>query len=86
MIPVLNQINRETGKFRETLADEMLSPYDNDLVITVTDEQSKTLIVPVWRFIERYLRIKDKKGKYRVFEINRAQCEFYIELCKQKRA
>lgn len=85
MIPILNTYNRETGKYRKTLADEMLSPYDNDLAIMVDSENGESLVIPVWRFIERFLRIKDKQGKYRAFEINRAQCEFYIELCEQKR-
>ena len=85
MVPILNFTNRETGEFRSTLADEMLAPYDDDLAITVVSETGELLNSPVWRFIERYLRIKDRWGKYRVFEINRAQCEFYIELCEQKR-
>lgn len=84
MIPILDQRNRPTGKSKPTLADEMLTPYDNDLAIIINFE-GKDTVIPVWRFIEMYLRIKDKQGRYRTFEINLAQCQFYIELCEQKR-
>lgn len=86
MVPILNSLNKETGQFKKTIADEMLAEYDNDLAIVVVGEDKQEFVVPVWRFIERYLRLKDKQGKYRVFEINKAQCEFYIELCEQKRS
>lgn len=86
MIPILDFRNRPIkGQYKETLADKMLAEYDNDLAITIVGDNGEDMIVPVWRFIEMYLRIKDKNGRFRVFEINRAQCEFYIELCKQKR-
>lgn len=85
MVPILDRFNRPTGKFRETEADKRLAPYDYDLAITVTDENGEDMIVPVWRFIEMYVRIKDKQGKFCVFEINDAQIEFYISLCEQKR-
>lgn len=86
MIPILDLRNRPTGEFKQTLADKMLAEYDNDLAIVIAGEDGKDIVVPVWRFIEMYLRIKDRKGKFRVFEINLAQCQFYIELCKQKRS
>ena len=85
MIPILNEHNRPSGRYKKTLADELLTPYDNDLAITVRAD-GKDLVVPVWRFIEKYLRIKDRSGRFIPFEINRAQCEFYIKLCEQKRA
>lgn len=85
MVPILDRSNRETGKFKETIADRLLAPYDYDLSITVEDESGNEMIIPVWRFVERYLRIKDKNGHFVVFEINEAQCEMYIELCEQKR-
>lgn len=86
MIPILDQRNRPIpNQWKKTLADELLTEYDEDLAIIIVDENGKDLVIPVWRFIEAYLRIKDKQGRYRVFEINQAQCEFYIELCKQKR-
>lgn len=85
MVPILDHLNRPTGKTRATLADTELAPYDYDLAITVVDENGNNLIVPVWRFIEMYVRIKDKNGKFCVFEINPSQIEFYKCLCEQKR-
>jgi len=85
MVPILDHLNRPTGKFKETLADKVLSPYDYDLAITVVSESGEEMVVPVWRFIEMYCRIKDKNGKFVVFEINEPQCQFYISLCEQKR-
>lgn len=86
MVPILSQANKPTGKFRLTKADKILPEYDLDLAITVKDEQGKELIIPVWRFIERYIRITDRNGNFCVFEINDAQIQFYIELCEQKRS
>lgn len=85
MVPILDHLNRPTGRFKETLADKLLAPYDYDLAITVVDENGGEMVVPVWRFIEMYCRIKDKNGKFCVFEINEPQCQFYISLCEQKR-
>ena len=85
MVPILNLANKPTGKFRLTKADKILPAYDYDLAITIKDENGGELIVPVWRFIEMYVRIKDRNGKFCVFEINDAQIEFYIEMCEQKR-
>lgn len=85
MVPILDHLNRPTGRFKETLADKLLAPYDYDLAITVVDENGGDMVVPVWRFIEMYCRIKDKNGKFCVFEINEPQCQFYISLCEQKR-
>lgn len=83
MIPILNQRNVETGQYKKTLADEILPAFDNVLHIDVTDN-GKHMVVPVWRFIERYLRIKDKSGKFIAFELNPAQVDFYKSLCEQK--
>jgi len=85
MVPILSLANKPTGKYRLTQADKLLPEYDYDLAITVKDENGNELIVPVWRFIEMYIRIKDRNGKFCVFEINDAQIQFYIELCEQKR-
>lgn len=85
MIPVLDGRNRETGKFAHTIADDMLPDYDRDLAVTVYGEDGKRMVVPVWRFVERYLRITDKKGKCRAFALNRAQCLVYIRICERKR-
>lgn len=87
MVPVLSKNNQPIpDDYKETIADTLLAPYDNDLAIIIRMEDGKDAIVPVWRFIERFLRIKDKSGRFTVFEINEAQCKFYIELCEQKRA
>lgn len=86
MVPILNEANKPTGRFRLTRADEILPKYDLDLAIAVTDENGKKLTVPVWRFIELYLRLTDRNGVFRVFEINDAQIEFYVEMCEQKRS
>lgn len=85
MIPVLDSRNKETGRFSATLADSMLPGYDEDLAITVVSEKGEELVIPVWRFIERYLRVKDKRGRFRAFEINRAQCDLYVRICERKR-
>lgn len=85
MVPVLDSRNRETGRFRKTLADSLLPKYDEDLAVIVVDEHGEEMLVPVWRFIERYLRVKDKRGRYCVFEINRAQCDLYSKICERKR-
>lgn len=84
MIPILDGRNKPTGKFQRTLADELLPEYDEDLAVIVKDGEEE-MVVPVWRFIERHLRLKDKKGRFRPFEINRAQCQLYIAICKRKR-
>ena len=81
MVPVLNShLDPIPNQFRKTRADVELAPYDDDLAILIGDN-----VVPVWRFIEQYLRVKNKKGKLVVFEINDAQIELYKELCEQKR-
>ena len=84
MIPVLNKYRKETGDFKKTLADVMLPEYDLDLAIYITDENANQLTIPVWRFVERYLRLINKKGQYSCFELKKPQIDFYIELCKQK--
>ena len=85
MIPILDARNRETGRFERTPADDELHQYDEDLAVTVIDESGKKLIVPVWAFIERYLRIKDKDGRFVPFRLNKAQRSVYKEMCGRKR-
>ena len=85
MIPVLDGSNNETGATARTLADELLPDYDEDLAIQVRDDNGDTLIIPVWRFIERYLRIKDKQGRFSAFRLTRAQIDLYIRICERKR-
>lgn len=86
MVPVLDKHNRPIpNEWKETKADKELAPYDYDLAITIADENGEDLIIPVWRFIEMFLRVKDKKGRFSVFRINDAQIQFYKELCEQKR-
>ena len=86
MIPVLDFKNRPIpNKFKATKADELLAPYDYDLAVTIITEEGNELVIPVWRFIEMYCRIKDRNGRFCAFEINDAQIEFYKELCEQKR-
>ena len=86
MIPILDSNRKETGRFKKTLADVMLPDYDKDIMISIKDPVSKELKkVPVWRFIERYIRITTKKGKFICFELKLAQIELYKELCLQKR-
>lgn len=87
MIPILDSQRKETGRFYKTMADTILPEYDEDLSIDIrspNDGEIKT--IPVWRFIERYIRITDKKGKFIPFEMKLAQIELYKELCLQKRA
>lgn len=87
MIPVLDSRNREIpGAFKETLADRLLHEYDADLAVTVLDEGGKTLVVPVWAFIERFLRIKDKDGRFVPFALNKAQIRVYQRMCLRKRS
>lgn len=84
MIPILDEYKKPMGEYKKTLADEMLSPYNNDLAIYISiDGEVKK--VPVWQFIECFLRVKDKEGNIVCFEINKAQCDLYIEICKQRR-
>jgi len=81
MVPVLDShLEPIPGKFKRTKADEILAPYNEDLAILINNN-----VVPVWEFIEKYLRVKNKKGKVVAFEINDAQIELYKELCEQKR-
>jgi hypothetical protein len=86
MIPVLSSTNNPIpNKFKRTLADEMLKDCDRDLTISIKDENKNEIVIPVWRFIEMFLRIKDKKGRFSTFALNKSQCEFYKTLCEQKR-
>ena len=83
-IPVLDKFGAETGEIKKTLADTLLPEYDKDLAITIYNGE-QGMLVPVWRFIERYLRITDTHGKLAVFELKKSQIDFYIEACKLKR-
>ena len=86
MIPVLDKFRKPiVGKYHHTLADKLLPEYDRELVIYVTNEKGVAKAVPIWRFIEKYLRIIDKKGRFSCFELKKPQIDLYIELCKQKR-
>jgi len=87
MVPVLDSRNQPIpNKYEETRADTELAPYDYDLAISIALEDGNVVPIPVWRFIEMFLRVKDKKGHFSVFRINDAQISFYKELCEQKRA
>ena len=55
MIPVLNN-GIESGLYKNTLADQLLSEYQLDLKIDLS-YGGKVHSIPVWKFIERYLRI-----------------------------
>ena len=57
-----------------------LSPYDNDLVI-----ETSVGSVPVYKFIEKFLKIKDRDGNVIPFRLNRAQRRLYIKMCERKR-
>lgn len=83
MIPVLNN-GIESGLFKNTLADQLLSEYQLDLKIDLS-YGGKVHSIPVWKFIERYLRIKDKRGRKIAFELNIDQIEVYKDLCDRKR-
>ena len=86
MIPILDSNRKETGRFKKTLADVMLPEYDKDIMISIKDPSSGEIQeVPVWRFIERYIRITTKKGRFICFELKLAQIQLYKELCLQKR-
>lgn len=86
MIPILDSNRKETGRFKKTLADVMLPEYDKDIMISIKDPNSGEIQeVPVWRFIERYIRITTKKGRFICFELKLAQIQLYKELCLQKR-
>jgi hypothetical protein len=86
MIPVLSNTRQPIpNRFQKTLADTLLPEYDKDLAIVIADENGKDMVIPVWRFIEMFLRIKDRKGRYSTFAINEAQCEFYKAICLQRR-
>jgi len=86
MIPVLDSHNRPIpNQWIQTEADKELAEYDDDLAIIIADEYGKDIIIPVYQFIEMFLRVKDKKGRFSVFRINPAQIQFYKELCEQKR-
>lgn len=88
MVPVLDEKTHKPipGEFKETQADRELADYDYDLAILVIDERGHEITVPVWKFIEMFLRVKDKKGHILPFEINPAQVSLYKELCEMKRA
>jgi len=77
-------LNPKTNEYVNTLADKELPKYDNALCIQMADESGVITDIPVWRFIERYLKIKDKSGKVVPFELNLAQVELYKELCEQR--
>lgn len=63
-----------------TLAERLLAEYDEDLVVhTVAGD------VPVYKFIERFLWIRTKKGTIIQFLLNQEQVDLYIEICKQRR-
>jgi len=83
MIPILKNGN-ETGEFKKTLADELLKSYQHELEIYIVYDGTSHSI-PVWKFIERYLRIKDKQGRKIAFELNREQIDVYKTLCENKR-
>lgn len=85
MVPILSG-RTETGRFRKTLADSLLPRYDEDLYVAMKDDDGNVRKVPAWRFIERYVRITDKRGAFTVFELKKAQIELYRELCEQRRA
>ena len=80
MIPILDSNRKETGRFKKTLADVMLPEYDKDIMISIKDPNSGEIQeVPVWRFIERYIRITTKKGRFICFELKLAQIQLYKE-------
>lgn len=58
-----------------------LSKYDDVLTITI-----KGHVVPLWRAMERYLKVvNDKKGnKVEPFKLNFAQKALYRQICEQK--
>jgi len=80
MIPILKSNGEESGLFKETLADELLKDYTEDLAICIDNN-----VIPVWSFIERYHRVITKRGKNAPFELNPAQIDLYKELCEQRR-
>lgn len=86
MIPVLLPNKKESGKFKRTLADEILHQFDRDLAIMFKDPvDGEVKSFPVWFLIERYIRITDTKGNFIPFELKREQIEMYKELCLLKR-
>ena len=88
MIPVLGQNKKEIpNTAKETLADKLLKDDFNDFAIDIKNPRTGDIVhYPVWKFIERYLRITDKAGKYVPFEMNIAQIEFYKKMCYRLRA
>lgn len=73
-------------KLIRTQADKELPAFDHDLAISITGEDGIVYEIPVWRFIEKYMRIKDKSGHNSAFELNPAQINLYKRLCLQRRA
>lgn len=78
MIEIYNEHGQVIGK-KKTRADEELKKYDK--VLTV-----KTAIgeVPVYKFIEKFLKIQDKDGNVLPFELNPPQVNLYKEMCEMK--
>lgn len=87
MIPILDLNGHETGEFKNTKADAELTPLNSLWYIKIKRPIKPFDIVnmPVWYFIERYCRIKDKSGKILAFELNDAQIECYKILCEQRK-
>lgn len=64
----------------ESLADIALKQYNEDLVIRTSIGD-----VPVYKFIERFLWIRTKKGTIIKFILNQEQINLYKKICEQRR-
>lgn len=93
-VPVLDEysnetIDIETGKpfLKSTKADRELKDFDRYITIKIKHPISnKVVYFPVWRFIERYIRIKNDRGDIIPLELNDQQIDVYKTLCLLKKA
>jgi hypothetical protein len=63
-----------------TLAEKQLAEYDEDLVVHTSIGD-----VPVYKFIEKFLWIRTKKGSIIKFILNQEQVDLYKAICEQRR-
>lgn len=63
-----------------TLAEKQLAEYDEDLVVHTSVGD-----VPVYKFIEKFLWIRTKKGSIIKFILNQEQVDLYKAICEQRR-
>lgn len=61
--------------------EDYLKEYDEVLTIKTSIGE-----VPVYKFIEKFLKIQDKDGNILSFELKKAQADLYKEMCEMKLA